>query len=759
MGDNLFDKFDKQLQQIVIYAKAASIEVKTDCIYPESFFVAMLLVGANGVTSVLVEKLEKDLEKLLKSTKKELSNKRINNDANIGYGDLKVSKSVMEACKIAEDSRVELEDEHIAAHHLFIGLVESKSFKAFLEQEGVDVSELIGHLKGFKKALAGDDSESSSKGKKIKALSAFCTDITEVAKQNKLDPIISREKEIEMAITILCRRNKNNPILIGEPGVGKSAIVEGIAQRIVSGTVPKNLRTCKIYSLSLSALVAGTKYRGEFEERMQALIKEIQGNSNCILFIDEIHMLIGAGAAGGGALDASNILKPYLARSDLRCIGATTLDDYKKYFSKDGALSRRFQQVTVEEPNKEQIHQILAGIKNRVEEYHNCVISEDAIDAVINLSSRYIPDRHFPDKAIDCLDMACAKHAWRPDGDKSKPVVTSEDISQVISQQCQIPIEVIMWDDNERMKKIEETLLKRVIGQKHVVDSVCKILKNAYSGIRNPNRPIGSFVFGGSSGTGKTYMAQELAMAIFGKDTSLIRLDMTEFSESHSVSKLIGSPPGYVGFRETDVFIDKIRRKPYSVVLLDEMEKGHVDVLKLFLQVMSDGTMTDAVGNKADFKNVILIMTGNFGMNESAKSSLGFNTGNKVSSSEADTQRLVKYCQDRYGVEFINRVDEFLPFNPLDNESLKYIVGMKMEELGARLSDRKHKLVFTDEACNLLIETSKKEYGKNASMLNRLISKKIEPCISNTLMDLKKGSYTLTVDVKDNDFVCRYKKI
>jgi ATP-dependent Clp protease ATP-binding subunit ClpA len=566
---------------------------------------------------------------------------------------------------------------------------------------------------------------------------------------------LARDKEIESSITILCRRGKNNPILIGDPGVGKTAIVEGISQRIVGGTIPKQLIGCKLYSLNLSSLVAGTKYRGEFEERIHALIKEIQNCTNCILFIDEIHTLVGAGSASGGSLDASNILKPFLARSDLRCIGATTLDDFKKYFQKDGALERRFQQVMVEEPTKDQMHQILVGIKYKFEEYHGCIITDDAIDSVINLCSRYLPDRNFPDKAIDVVDTCCAKHAW--DNDKQKPTITGKEIAKVIGEMCQIPIEVILWDDNERIKKIEETLSTRVIGQKYAIDTVCKVLKNAYSGIRNPIKPIGSFVFGGKSGTGKTHMAKELAKAVFGKDSSFIKLDMTEFSEKHSVSKLVGSPPGYVGFQDTDLFIDKIKRKPYCIVLLDELEKAHPDVIKLFLQVMSDGEMTDASGNKADFKNVVLVMTGNFGTGAGdGKTSLGFSeTVNKDPFVDAQN-KLISYCKEQYGEEFINRVDEFVPFMPLSDQDLKLIIKMRMDEIETRLSSRGFKMEFTESIYDLLLKLSKEEYGSNATVLNRLIAKKIEPCISDALVRCGDGC-VMYVSVENDNFICNKK--
>lgn len=753
-----YERFDNTVNQIVVFAKAASINAKVDCIYPESFMIGMLTTGANEVTTVLSD-MGINLEKCLAVFKKELASKRNENAAKTepNYEDLTISKQVVDACKMANKIRTEtFSSDYISSHHLFLALLKLSPFvKETMDKEKFDIDNFLDGLKKLREPVsAGDSRKTVGKGQ-YSALEAFCTDVTRLAKDNKLDPILARDKEIEAAITILCRRGKNNPILIGAPGVGKTAVVEGISQRIVSGTIPKQLMGCKLYSLNLSSLVAGTKYRGEFEERIHALVKEVQNTTNCILFIDEIHTLVGAGSASGGALDASNILKPFLARNDLRCIGATTLDDFKKYFQKDGALERRFQQIVVEEPNKEQMHQILAGIKPKFEEYHGCIITDDAIDSVINLCSRYLPDRNFPDKAIDVVDTSCAKHAWESHK-AQKPTITGKDIANVISELCQVPIEVILWDDNERIVKIETALSSRVVGQKYAIETVCKILKNAYSGVRNPLRPIGSFVFGGKSGTGKTYMAKELSKAVFGKDSSFIKLDMTEFSEKHSVSKLIGSPPGYVGFQETDLFIDKIKRKPYCIVLLDELEKAHPDVMKLFLQVMSDGEMTDASGNKADFKNVILVMTGNFGMSSGeGKGTLGFSEVASKDPFKEAQNKLISYCKEQYGEEFINRVDEFVPFMPLSDDDLKIIVKMRMGEIGTRLENRNCKLAFSDNIYDLLIKLSKEEHGANATILNRLISKKIEPCISDALIECGEGS-TIMISADNDNFV--YKK-
>lgn len=763
MTDNkrLYERFDKNVNQVVVFAKAASIEAKVDCIYPESFMIGILTTGVNEVTSVLVD-MDVDLEKCLRLLKMGLLNKRDNNEirGEINYDDLKISKQVIEVCKNADIIRTNLwRSNLIGVHHVFLALLRLSDFIGDLfKKQGVVAETFISNLGKCVEPVEASTEKTSSKAKtSTSALNAFCIDITKIAKENKLDPIISREKEIETAITILCRRTKNNPILLGEPGVGKTAIVEGLAQRIISGTVPKHLLGCKVYSLSLSSLVAGTKFRGEFEERIQALVNEIQKATDCILFIDEIHALVGAGSASGSALDASNILKPFLARNDLKCIGATTLDDYKKYFQKDGALARRFQQIMVEESTKEQTKQILSGIKYKFEEYHDCIITSDAIDAVINLADRYLKDKNFPDKAIDCLDMSCAKHAWGH-VNNIKPTIVAKDIAVVISEQCGIPMEVILWDDHERLLKIEEILSSRIVGQKYAIDVVCRVLKNAYSGIRNIDKPIGSFVFGGQSGTGKTYAAKEMAKAVFGKDSSFIRLDMTEFSEPHSVSKLIGSPPGYIGFQDVDIFIDKIKRKPYCLVLLDEIEKAHPDVMKLFLQVMSDGTMTDASGNKVDFKNVVIIMTGNFGADNISRGSLGFTDREKKDPFFEAQDCLINYCKEKYGTEFINRVDEFVPFLPLSDENLRNIIKIRLGEIEGRITSRNCKLYFSVDVYDLLISMSKKEHGKNATVLGRLISKKVEPCISDALMSIDRDCHLICVGTKDNGFIYKIRK-
>lgn len=746
MSNNLHKRFDKQVMQLIVYAKAASIEAKLDCIYPESFAIGLLTSGVNDITVSMVE-MDVNLEKCLKDFKGELLKKQQQNNGDevIGFTEIKLSKQFVDACKLADEIRQENRQAKINSVHMFLGMSRlSKSFVNVFEAEGVDFESLIKSLKEVKEPVASNGASDSKK--KLSALEAFCTNLTQQAKDNEIDPIIARDKEIEYAITILCRRSKNNPIMLGEPGVGKTAIVEGIAQRIVSGTIPEKLKGCNLYSLNLATLVSGTKYRGEFEQRINALIEEVVSEDKCILFIDEIHMIVGAGSAIGG-MDASNILKPFLSKGKLRCIGATTNMEFKKHFEKDGALTRRFQEIIVDEPTKDQMMQILHGVKVKLEEFHNCIISDEAIEAAINLSDRYLPNKHFPDKAIECLDTACAEYAWVKESDSNGIVLVMKNIAQVISKNCKIPIEVIMWDNNERIREIEKTIELRVIGQDSAVEKVCKTLRNAYSGIRNPNKPIGSFVFGGQTGTGKTYMAKEMAAAVFGSEKSYIRLDMSEFTEKHSGSKIIGSPPGYVGFSESDIFLDKIRRKPYSIIVLDEVEKAHPDVMRLFLQVMSDGSMTSAEGVNVNFKNTVLIMTGNFGMNEDKKAAIGFSDSEVESIVAAEQKRLSKYLEDRFGLEFVNRIDEIIPFIPLGKDVIRKIIGLRLDELNLRIQDRPSVVKYTEDVVDFLYESSLLDHGKNATLVERLISRQIEPVLSDALLEAGQDPYQITIRV------------
>lgn len=786
----IYDKFGNDVLHTIIHATAASINAETDCLHAESFVIGILTTGPNSVNSILV-KQNVNLEKCLKIFKDKLATKKPKKAivAPISYENLKKSKRLMSACVESDKISLEFNKENktISLQHMFLAILQAcPEIKNTFLLQGLKLKNFIEEVRGRNsiKRLARESvtpsEERQEKQEKTvteekpetkanqSVFDSFCVNMTELATKNKFDPIIARDDEIENVITILCRRNKSNPILVGPPGSGKTAIIEGVCQRIVSGTVPQKLKGSKIFGLNLGAIIAGTKYRGEFETRLQNLIKGLQDDPSCILFIDEIHNIVGAGSSSG-SVDAANMLKPALAR-DLKCIGATTSAEYKKYFSGEGALERRFEKIEIDEPSKAQVKKILMGIKQRLEEFHKCDISEEAVDMSVNLTSRYLPNKFFPDKAIDCIDTACAKYAWKNmDSNVDKAIITQGDIAAVVSKQCQVPLEVIMWDNNERLKNTEILLTSRIIGQDHVVKAVCRTLKNAYSGVRNPDKPIGIFVFGGQTGTGKTYVAKELAKALFAKESSFIRVDMTEFSEPHSVSKITGSPPGYVGFNDVDVLADKIKRRPYCVLLLDEIEKAHPDVMKLFLQVMADGVLTDSTGNKIDCKNVILIMTGNFGMNTKGKKDIGF--GNRLSKTviEKEQARLIDFCKENYGVEFINRVDNFIPFMPLNDEDLLKVIGLRLKEFVSHVVHTNCTVSFSDKVPEKILQISKEEHGMNATVINRLISKYIEPCVADVIIDLPENdaySYEVSIeptkdskDSKDSCFIAKIKKV
>lgn len=728
-GRRYYDKFNADLHYLVIFANAASINAKVDCMYPESFMAAFLSTGEHEITLALAEQ-GVDLEKLLNIFKELLAARRDPKlVGNVTHEDLKISKQVWDCVKEADQIAAKSGSKNIGIDHLFLSLLEIDEISKVLKDNGADITKLIEWITDgrFKKA---SKSVKKAKQPSSEIIESLCVNITEMARQNKLDPILARDDEIEEAITILCRRHKRNPMLVGEPGVGKSAIVDGIAQRIISGTVPPKLKNSKIFSLNVSDLVAGTKYRGEFETRIQGILKEIENDPSIILFIDEVHMIIGAGA-GSGSVDAANMFKPALARG-MRCIGATTHKEYKKYIAGDGALERRFEKVTVDEPTHEQVRQILTGIKHRLEEYHNCVIPMEAIEETIKLSERYLPSNYFPDKAIDCLDTACAKYAWSTD---EKSAITPKDIQYVISKKTKIPLDVLSMDNLTRLKAAENHMRWNVIGQDKALDAIFRTLKNSYSGVRATDKPVGIFVLGGETGTGKTFTPTELAKALFKKDASFIRIDMSEYSEKHTVSRIIGSPPGYVGYEDADTELDKIKRNPYSLVLLDEIEKADPQVMKLFLQYMKDGFITDSSGERINCRNTLLVMTGNFGLNENKTSTLGFSEKKVSSQYETEQSKLVAACKALFGVEFVNRVDEFIPYLPLDKTALLRIIEMHLDNLRSRVEKNGITIEFAPEISNFLIKLKEKEHGANAMMIDRLISKMVEPLLADALLE------------------------
>ena len=633
-------------------------------------------------------------------------------------------------------------------------------------------------------------SQQSSKVRKLsETLLKFGSDLTEKAAQGKLDPIIGRSKEIERIIQILSRRTKNNPVLIGEPGVGKSAIVEGLAQAIVKGEVPETLKNKSVYSLDITSLVAGSKYRGEFEEKLKTVINEIKSNGNIIVFIDEIHMIVGAGDTKDGAMDAANILKPMLARGEMQTIGATTIEEYRKFIEKDSALERRFQPIMVDPPSVEDTVTILKGIREKYEAHHGVKITDEALTAAAEMSDRYINDRYLPDKAIDLIDeasskkktgsftlpkgvreleekeaklsideKACAsredyegaakiqkekkavheeilkaKEEWMKNRDKEDLTVTADDIANVVAGWTSIPVVKLTESEAERLLKMEDILRKRVIGQEEAISAVAKAVRRARAGIKDPKRPIGSFIFLGPTGVGKTELCKALAEAMFGDEDMLIRIDMSEYMEKENVSKLIGSAPGYVGYDEGGQLTEKVRRKPYSVVLFDEIEKAHPDVFNILLQILDDGRLTDSHGRTVNFKNTIVIMTSNVGASEIKASRLGFGSKDDDKKYEDMKEKQMEALRKKFRPEFLNRIDDTIIFRSLNEEDMGKIVDMLLKQLTKRLEPTGISLDITDKAKEHIVkEGSNVEYG--ARPLKRAIQKMIEDELSEKIL-------------------------
>ena len=651
-----------------------------------------------------------------------------------------------------------------------------------------------------------------SSAETIEAISKYGVDLTELASQNKLDPVIGRKKEIDRIIQILSRRTKNNPVLIGEPGVGKSAVVEGLAQAITQGHVPEVLNGKTVFSLDLAGMVAGSRYRGDFEERLKSVITAVKNDGNIILFIDEIHTIVGAGSSNDNGMDAANILKPMLSRGELQTIGATTIEEYRKYIEKDAALERRFQPVMVDAPSKEDAVEILKGLRDKYESHHKVVISDEAINAAVNLSERYIPDRFLPDKAIDLIDEAAsrvrldsyntsedivkkekelniliaqkndakrqneAKRVQKFDeqiykankeleklkkkAEDGKPneglMVTNEDVAKIISSWTGIPVSRLTEEEAKKLLRLEDILHERVIGQKEAVKSVSDAIRRARAGLKDPNRPIGSFIFVGPTGVGKTELSKALAAAVFGDESALIRIDMSEYMEKYAVSKLIGAPPGYVGYDEEGQLTEKVRRKPYSVVLFDEIEKAHEDVFNLFLQILDDGRLTDNKGRTVSFKNTVIIMTSNVGASELAKrTSLGFglNSGGRDSDYDEMRERIQDALKAKFKPEFLNRIDDVITFHKLTEEDIASVAEIMLTSLRKRLNSLGIGLEITDAAMNeILVEGYDSVYG--ARPLKRVIQRRIEDKLSEYILlgKIKKDSVAV-VDYVNGEFV------
>ena len=812
----MMQRFTDDAQRVLSFAQEAALELGHDYVGTEHVLIGLTKVK-NGVAAKALEELGIVTEDIFEAVEEQVG--RGNKKATSIYMTPRVKHVLELAVQVAN----RMNHNYVGTEHILLGLLSDGGGVAvgILRAMNIrtdDIVEAIRHILGS--SSNGDDGrqEGANNNGDLGDLTDFATDLNESAKQGKIDPVIGRDTEIQRVIQILSRRTKNNPVLIGEPGVGKTAIAEGLAQRIVTGNVPEILRNKRIISLSIGSMLAGAKYRGEFEERLKKAIDEVQQHDDMIIFIDEIHTLVGAGATEG-AMDAANILKPALARGEFQVIGATTLDEYKKHIEKDAALERRFQPVQVGEPNEEDALEILKGLRDRYEAFHKAKITDEALKAAVTLSSRYITDRFLPDKAIDVVDEAASKVRMKvfsaaPDvkaledrlntvkkekeaavtsqdfekaaklrdeeqslvkeiDDKKsvakeeseqKLVVTEDDIAAVVAQWTGIPVAKIADEESQTLLHLEEELHKRVVGQDDAVTAVAKAVRRARAGLKDPKRPIGSFLFLGPTGVGKTELARALASSLFGDEFAMIRLDMSEYMEKHTVSRLVGAPPGYVGYEEGGQLTDAVRRKPYSVILLDEVEKAHADFFNILLQVLDDGRLTDSQGRTVDFRNTVIIMTSNLGAKALHKNSseLGFLAPKKSESStnqsnSIDFKEAKKSVMDavkrHFRPEFLNRIDEMIVFRPLTEEDLKHIVSILMSDVTKRLKERELQLEITSEAMQLLVKEGS-DFTMGARPLKRAIQRLIEDPVSDLILkgDVTEGK-TIKVDVKDNEIV------
>ena len=812
----MMQRFTDDAQRVLSLAQEAALELGHDYVGTEHVLIGLTKVK-NGVAAKALEELGLVTEDIFEAVEEHVG--RGNKKATSIYMTPRVKHVLELAIQVANH----MNHNYVGTEHILLGLLSDGSGVAVailraMNIRSNDVVEAIRSILGSNKGSNNGGQEGINSNNDLGELSDFATDLNESAKQGKIDPVIGRDTEIQRVIQILSRRTKNNPVLIGEPGVGKTAIAEGLAQRIVTGNVPEILRNKRIISLSIGSMLAGAKYRGEFEERLKKAIDEVQQHDDMIIFIDEIHTLVGAGATEG-AMDAANILKPALARGEFQVIGATTLDEYKKHIEKDAALERRFQPVQVGEPNEEDALEILKGLRDRYEAFHKAKITDEALTAAVSLSSRYITDRFLPDKAIDVVDEAASKVRMKvfsaaPDvkaledrlntvkkekeaavtsqdfekaaklrdeeqsllkeiGDKKsiakeksdqKLIVTEEDIAAVVAQWTGIPVAKIAEEESATLLHLEEELHKRVVGQDEAVTAVAKAVRRARAGLKDPKRPIGSFLFLGPTGVGKTELARALASSLFGDESAMIRLDMSEYMEKHTVSRLVGAPPGYVGYEEGGQLTDAVRRKPYSVILLDEVEKAHVDFFNILLQVLDDGRLTDSQGRTVDFRNTVIIMTSNLGAKALHKNSpeLGFLAAKK-SDFNVDENKEIEFKEAKKSVmdavkrhfrpEFLNRIDEMIVFHPLTGEDLKEIVTILMSDVTKRLGERDLQLEITPEAMKLLVKEGS-DFTMGARPLKRAIQRLIEDPVSDLILkgDAKEGKI-INADAKDNDLV------
>jgi len=795
-------KFTQRAQKVIAYAQEEARRLNHNVVGTEHLLLGLIREG-EGVAARALANLGIDVNKV-----------RDQIEAMIGVGPFPIhgpigytprAKRVME---LAMDESRKLGHNYVGTEHILLGLIREGEGVAAQVLNNLGVSLELAQKEVLN--LLGDPKAQGTvkKAANTPTLNQFGRDLTELAAEGKLDPVVGREKEIERVIQVLSRRTKNNPCLIGEPGVGKTAVVEGLAQKIVEQDVPEILKDKRVVSLDMASLVAGTKFRGEFEERLKKVMTEIKQASNIILFIDEMHTIIGAGAAEG-AIDASNILKPALARGEIQTIGATTLDEYRKHVEKDPALERRFQPIIVDEPTVEDTIAILKGLRDRYEAHHRVKISDEALEAAAKLSHRYITDRFLPDKAIDLIDEAASrvrlktlttppelkeveeeleairkekdaaikaqefekaaslrdreqetksklerlKQEWQKDHKLDNTTVTEEDIAEIVASWTGIPVKRLAEEESERLLNMENILHNRVIGQDEAVVAISRAIRRAYAGLKDPSRPIGSFIFLGPTGVGKTELARALADAMFGDENAMIRLDMSEYMERFAVSRMVGAPPGYVGYEEGGELTEKVRRRPYSVVLFDEIEKAHPDVFNILLQILEDGRLTDSKGRTVDFRNTILIMTSNVGANLIQKQKvLGFEpVKDETQDYKEMKERVLNELKRTFRPEFLNRIDEIIVFHSLNEEHIRAIVSLMVNEVNNRLTEKGITIEVTDAAKDLLAkEGFDPMFG--ARPLRRVIQKRIEDRLSEELLkgNISTGDAVI-VDAKDDD--------
>jgi ATP-dependent Clp protease ATP-binding subunit ClpC len=815
----MYERFTDRARKVMQLANQEAQRFNHEYIGTEHILLGLVKEGS-GVAANVLKNLDVDLRKIRLEVEKLVQS----GPEMVTIGKLPQTPRAKKVIEYSMEEARNLNHNYVGTEHILLGLLREQEGVAAqvlmnlgmkLEDVREEVLNLLGHgmessdvERGGREPAggggSGNEGGTSTKGSKSKtpALDSFGRDLTELARQGKLDPVIGREREIERATQVLCRRTKNNPVLLGEAGVGKTAIVEGFAQRVVNGEVPEILADKRIVVLDLAMMVAGTKYRGQFEERIKAVMNEVRRAKNTILFIDELHTLVGAGGAEG-AIDAANVLKPALARGEIQCIGATTLDEYRKYIEKDNALARRFQEIVVEPTSKSETIQILKGLKERYEEHHRVQITDDAIVAAVEMSERYITARCLPDKAIDVIDESGARvrlrtmskppdlkeidddverlnkekeeavanqdfekaaalrdqadklrrkkeqitRDWREKSREADGVVDEEVIAEVVSKMTGIPLTRLSTEDSLRLMKMEDELHKRVVSQEQAVSAVAKAVRRSRSGLKDPKRPTGCFVFAGPTGVGKTLLAKALAESLFGDPDALIHIDMSEYMEKHNVSRLIGAPPGYVGYEEGGQLTEKIRRRPYAVVLLDEIEKAHPDVFNMLLQVMEEGRLTDSFGRNVDFRNTILILTTNAGAeaikNESA---FGFQKPNDDASYESMKTRVMDQIERVFRPEFLNRLDDVIIFRHLNKEDLKKVIDFELAKVRERLRERGFEIDLTEEAKEFIIKQgSNLDYG--ARPLRRAIEQRIEdPLAEELLRGAFEGKNTIVID-------------